>query len=401
MNHNWQSSVDWPAVQSWGLRIIAALAILVVTHFIAKAVQWGVARLVDRIPVLKRHWNEQAGDTIGKQIGALAYWVIWLVGLVAALAPLGLNQVVAPINDLTSSVFAFIPNLVGAGLIFFFGFILATITRRVVETGLAAINADGWLARAGADEVTGAAHEGALSLSKAIGLIVFILIIVPVATAALQTLHLNSLSDPLVGILDSVALFLPKLVAAALILAGAYLIGRYVRRWTEQLLSTLGFDNALAGSGLVAEGTNGSRVAGAIVLTAIMLVAAMAAVDVLDIPTLEMLMARLTLLGGHVLFGAVIIVVGTLLARVLAGIVANASGDSGFAPTIVRYAIIALATAMGLRFMGLANEIVNLAFGLILGSAAVACALAFGLGGRETAHKLLERWTSRGPRPPL
>jgi hypothetical protein len=58
----------------------------------------------------------------------------------------------------------------------------------------------------------------------------------------------------------------------------------------------------------------------------------------------------------------------------------------------LRYAVIALAVAMGLRFMGLANEIVNLAFGLILGSAAIACALAFGLGGREAASRMLAKW---------
>jgi hypothetical protein len=61
--------------------------------------------------------------------------------------------------------------------------------------------------------------------------------------------------------------------------------------------------------------------------------------------------------------------------------------------------------------MGLANEIVIIGFTAIIGSAAVACALAFGLGGRPTAHKLLERWTDanaapatpkapRAPRPP-
>jgi hypothetical protein len=52
--------------------------------------------------------------------------------------------------------------------------------------------------------------------------------------------------------------------------------------------------------------------------------------------------------------------------------------------------------------MGLANEIVIIAFASIIGSAAVACALAFGLGGRPTAHKLLERWTdaNRMPAPP-
>ena len=45
---------------------------------------------------------------------------------------------------------------------------------------------------------------------------------------------------------------------------------------------------------------------------------------------------------------------------------------------------------MALRQMGLANENVDLAFGLTLGAIAVAVALAFGLGGRETAARMLE-----------
>jgi hypothetical protein len=47
---------------------------------------------------------------------------------------------------------------------------------------------------------------------------------------------------------------------------------------------------------------------------------------------------------------------------------------------------------MALREMGLANEIVNLAFGLLLGAIAVAVALAFGLGGRDIAGRELESW---------
>ena len=80
-----------------------------------------------------------------------------------------------------------------------------------------------------------------------------------------------------------------------------------------------------------------------------------------------------------------IIVVGIFLARILATLVGSGTGEGGFAQTIVRYAIIALFTAIGLTFMGLADQIVMMAFGLILGSAAVATALAFGLGGRDAA----------------
>jgi hypothetical protein len=54
--------------------------------------------------------------------------------------------------------------------------------------------------------------------------------------------------------------------------------------------------------------------------------------------------------------------------------------------------ILVLPGAMALRRMGLANEIINLAFGLLLGAIAVAVALAFGLGGRELAGHQLEEW---------
>jgi hypothetical protein len=97
-----------------------------------------------------------------------------------------------------------------------------------------------------------------------------------------------------------------------------------------------------------------------------------------------------------------IIVAGVFLARIIATLVGSGTGEGGFAQTIVRYAIIGLFTAIGLTFMGLADQIVMLAFGLILGSAAVATALAFGLGGREAAGRVAEFWADRltGPRVP-
>jgi hypothetical protein len=119
------------------------------------------------------------------------------------------------------------------------------------------------------------------------------------------------------------------------------------------------------------------------------------------------LMFQITELGGKVIFGTVIIVVGLFLARILANLVGSSTGEASYAETIVKYAIIALFTAIGLTFMGLADQIVMMAFGLILGSAAVATALAFGLGGRDYAARVLEEWHNdtqspapRRPAPP-
>ena len=71
------------------------------------------------------------------------------------------------------------------------------------------------------------------------------------------------------------------------------------------------------------------------------------------------------------------------------------SSDSPNAPRLAlaaRVVVLALAGAMALRQTGLADDIVNLAFGLTLGAAAVAFALAFGLGGRDVASRTLEDW---------
>ena len=134
-------------------------------------------------------------------------------------------------------------------------------------------------------------------------------------------------------------------------------------------------------------------------MIAIILAASIEAAKQLGGGTIAIFLAQVTELGGKVIFGTLIIVVGIFLARIVANLVGSGTGEGGFAQTIVRYAIIALFTAIGLTFMGLADQIVILAFGLILGSAAVATALAFGLGGRDAAARSLERWADGTGRP--
>ena len=97
--------------------------------------------------------------------------------------------------------------------------------------------------------------------------------------------------------------------------------------------------------------------------------------------------------GGHVLTGGVILVIGVWLAGLARRVIEQADREhSVLFARIAQFAILGLVFAMGLRAMGIANEIVKLAFGIVLGAIAVAVALSFGLGGREAAGKLLDRW---------
>jgi hypothetical protein len=393
----------------WGPRVLFAILILIVTHFVAKGVQWGIARGVDRMPVLKRH-REAGVESIGTELGRLAYWLVWLVGLVAALQPLGLSEVMTPVTVMTNEVAAFIPRLFGAGLIFFAGLILGRIVRHVIEAALGALNLERLLGRAGvpigdaplAVDETGVAAEGIApargSIAKAVGVTASAVIIIFAAIAALRVLQISAISDPATAMLESIALAIPNVLAAVVILALAFIIGRWVKTLLETVLQGLGFDNAVRALGVMPAATVPSRVVGAIAMTAVLIVGIMEAAHKVGGDSTAVLLFQITELGGKVIFGTVIIVVGLFLARILAGLVGSSTGEAGYAQTIVKYAIIALFTAIGLTFMGLADAIVMMAFGLILGSAAVATALAFGLGGRDWAARQLEDWGGNGHR---
>ena len=395
----------------WGPKILFAIIILIVTHFVAKAVQWAVAKLIDRMPVLKRHPGV-GGDSVGIELGRLAYWLVWLVGLIAALQPLGLSGVLTPVTALTNEVFAFLPRLLGAGLFFFAGLILARIVRHIIEAALGALNLEQLAGRAGlrlgeapvAVDSEGVASEGSApvrsTIARAVGMTVSAVIIIFAAIASLDILHVEAVSEPAKNMLNMIALAIPNVLAALLWLAIAFLIARWVKTLIETVLPSLGFDNFIHSLGAMPRNVSPSRVAGAIAMTALLLLAGIEALHRLGGDDTAALMIQVTALGGKVIFGTVIIVVGFVLARILAGLVGASTERTSYAEIIVKYSIIALFTAIGLTFMGLADQIVMLAFGLILGSAAVATAIAFGLGGRDYAARILEEW-HEGDRPPV
>ena len=422
-------TVDYDQMQAlameWGPRIAAALVILIVAHFLAKGAQWGLAKLIDGLPPVKRHnAAAPAQETTGYQLGQLGYWLVLLIGVVGALTVLGLSAVVTPLNALLVQVMDFIPNLIGAGVIFFVGVVLATLARKVVEAALNAAHVDGWLERAGLKRMTGAS-----GLARTTGVLVFVLIVIPVTIAALQQLGVRAISDPAVAVLSTVLDALPRVLAAAIILALAFIIGRWVAGLLEQILPSLGFDSSLQALGIgpaPAEAAaprrsaaippsappprqtpelTPSKIVARLALVAIMLFSAVEAAQLLAFAAIASMLQEILDLAGRVLFGGVIITAGVLIANLLVGLIDRSTGGTeGLAKPVVRWATIALATAMGLRFMGIADEIVVLAFGLILGSAAVAAAIAFGLGGREAAKRLTERWADKvdggGGRPP-
>jgi hypothetical protein len=412
--YNFDQVQEW--VVHWAPNILIALIILIVAHFVAKSVKWAISKGVSRIPFLARR-SAAANDTaaavnLGEPLGEVAYWIVWLFGLVAALNQLGLVAIVQPLNNMLDGFVRYVPQVVGAALIFFIGFALATIVRRIVEAAAKAAQLDQRLIAAGLTH-TPQGH----GLARLLGILVFTLIIIPVSIQALDTLKISAISDPATTMLSTVLSAIPRVLGAALVIFIAYVVGRWVAILAEAGLQSVGFDDvikSLSQSDSIRIGMEKtspapapaistkskmpslppSRIIGMAILIGVVLFASIEAAKILEFTTMAVMLSEVLSLASRILFGSVIIAVGALIANIVSAAVAKGTNPSDeILRVFSRWGIIALAAAVGLRFMGLANEIVILAFGLILGSIAVAAALAFGVGGREAAKRLLDRWT--------
>ena len=181
---------------------------------------------------------------------------------------------------------------------------------------------------------------------------------------------------------------IPAFFGAIIVLAVAYFAGKLVSVLVTNLLKGIGFDNLLEKLGFTSERKEGQRslsdIVGMLVLVAVMLLAAIEAANILGLDILATIIADLTAFGGQALLALVIFGLGLYLANLARSVIIAASGEgSAFTANLARIAILVFAAALALQQLGIADEIVNLAFGILLGTIGVAGSLAFGLGSRE------------------
>jgi Conserved TM helix len=380
------------------------------------AIAWAVATVVKLITVrgldalrIDERLNSPSDNTtnlnqlsLSETIGNALYWFIFLMFLVPILDTLRLQQALVPIQSLITQIISVLPNILAAVLIAVAGWFIANIVRRIVTNLLATTGVDHIGSRFGLSNAS-----GAQTLSSIIGTIVYVLILIPTAIAALNALQIQAISVPAIAMLQQVLNAVPLIFTAATILIVAYFVGRFVSDLVTSILTSIGFNNIFSIIGLpslnrpvTSVGTTPrgasktpSEIVGIIALVGIMLFATVAAINVLNIPALTTLVAGVLIILGRILAGLVIFAIGLFFANLAFSIIASTgNAQARILGQVARVSIITLVSAMALQQIGVAPDIVNLAFGLLLGAIAVAIALAFGLGGRDIARSQVQEW---------
>ncbi|MEH2422835.1 MAG: mechanosensitive ion channel [Nostoc sp.] len=392
-------------------KLVGAGILLVTAWFLATIVKIITVRSLQAFNLDER-LNPEPADrapslnqlSLSQTIGNALYWFIFLLFLAPVLDTLGLQQALQPVQALITEVLLILPNILAAILIGVVGWFIANVVRRIVTNLLATTGIDNLGSRLGLS-----ATAGVQPLSSIIGTIVYVLILIPVAIAALNALRIDAISIPAIAMLQQVLNALPAIFTAVAIWIVAYFIGRFIADLITSILTNLGFNNIFSILGLTTpsrrivistESTTPpipsrtpSEIAGIVALVGIMLFATVAAVNILNIPALTALVSGIVIIFGRILAGLVIFAIGLFLANLAFNIITS-SGErqAQILGQVARIAIIALVSAMALQQIGVASDIVNLAFGLLLGAIAVAIALAFGLGGRDIAREQVQEW---------
>lgn len=390
-------------------RILLAAALILVAWLLATIVR----TIIDKALAATRlddSLSKAAGvRPIAESAGQVVYWLVILLFLPAIVGALQIEGLMVPLMEMSQKLLSALPDVIAATLIGGIGWLIASVLRGLITS---------LLATAGVDRF-GESREGVpgVQISQLGGTLVFILVIVPTLIAALDALKIEVISDPARDMLRMFMTAIPNILAAAAILVIAWFIGRFVSGLVARLLANLGFDRlpdrlglpqafpeagkatadaaAVRDDALDACGTP-SALVGGIAFFFVMLFATVEAAHRLGFTGVRDLLETFIEFGANILVGLVILAIGQWLANLASAAIKRTGHSYGeLMATITRIAILGLVIAMGLRAMGIADQIVNLAFGLILGAVAIAFAIAFGVGGRESAGRLTRHWVDR------
>jgi hypothetical protein len=204
---------------------------------------------------------------------------------------------------------------------------------------------------------------------------------------------------------DQLFEWLPRLIGALVILVIFYFVAKLVRKLIERYLPQTGIDRAVR-SGRYGEyvtqyasGFTPSAVIATIVFWFIFLTGVLLALSTLGIEALDNAIASIVGYLPNVIAAIVILVVAVAIAGVVGGAIAKLMGDTALgkiAATLVPVLVLTVAAFMALVQLDIAVEIVTGMFYIVLGGIVLAAALAFGLGGRNAAQRLLDGAYDKG-----
>lgn len=366
--------------------VLKAVLILVAAFVVAGMARKLVVKLLGKEKAAKvlRKLDPEGTGNVGTFIAKAVYLLVFLLFVPGIFSALGLSVISAPITAIVGAIFGYVPNVIAAIIVLVVGFMIAKLVRQILIPVFEKINVNKIQEKAGIE----VAYSDKLSVTLAY--IVYVLILIPMIILALDVLSIDVISEPAKFMLQNIFNFIPSILVGLVIIIIGCVIGKFIGQIVTRLIATAGLDAKV--SKLLDKDDQKfslSKVVGTIVNVVVVIFFVVEGLNVLNLEVLTNIGAAII---GYmpVALSAIIILVAAFFASSVAEKALKNAGYNTYA-IIAKVAIFTVAGFMVLSQLGIAAEIVNTAFKLILAAVAIAVALAFGLGGKEFAAKTLEK----------
>lgn len=213
---------------------------------------------------------------------------------------------------------------------------------------------------------------------------------------------LKALNESLIA----TANFLPNLLVAIIVFIVGVVLGTILRGVLVRILDTLNFESALASTGIPAAlkrtetNLTVTRLLGELLRWFVILIFLIPAIDRLGLSAAKEVLTSLWFYIPQVVVAVIIVAVGAIVAKIARDFVtATATGLGGQMAQIVgevaRWSIVIFSILAALNQLGVATDLIKILFTGFVVMVAIAGGLAFGLGGKDTAERLLKRFFDR------
>ena len=317
-------------------------------------------------------------------LGALIYLIVFLLFIPAIFSLLGIHNASAPIVSMLNDLWNHLPNILACIVILVVGFMLAKLVRQLLIPIFRHLKIDKLQEKAGVEtSATG-------KLSATLAYIIYVLILIPIIITALRSLHIPAISNPAISMLNKIFDFVPSIIVAILIIVIGNVIARFAGQITSRLIEAGGLDEKVAKFvGHSHANYPLSRVLGTLVHVVIIVFFVVQSFGVLHMETFNDIGSAVISYMPFAL-SAVLILGICYFAATAAKNAVSKFMNPGIGKFIY-FAIWVIGIFMALNQLGIARSLVTMAFTAVAGAFAVAVAIAFGIGGKDFAARMLER----------
>ncbi len=212
------------------------------------------------------------------------------------------------------------------------------------------------------------------------------------------------------SIAGALALFLgaiPKIIGFLVILIVGWFIASAIAAVVAGILRAVHFNDLARRSGFSGFVENmgirqdASGVIAEVAKWFVRLIVLVVAFDALGLPAVSMVFQQLLLWLPNLVVAIVVLVIAGIAANALYSLVRGSTAQAGFGnpellANIARTAVWAFGIIVAVNQLGIAESLINILFLAVVGALALAFGLAFGLGGRDTAGRMVQEWYESG-----